>query len=407
MAALVARVRRGARDGGMIATIKHFPGHGDTDVDSHLGLPVITFVARGWIAWSSCRSGAASPSGAQAVMAAHIELPASIRRRPRRRRSAGRSSSAAARRARVRRPRLHRFDVDGRGDERLATPGEAAVRALLAGADQVLHSPDPDRGVNGVKAAVAAGALPRRGSTRRSRACCAPRRLPACTSSARRARRGAGAGRRPRAPGDCAEAVSAIDHAREGRSQSGAAGLPRDAPVLYLSVLDYPSGWQIAAPSRTVDSGAEEALAAGHVDRSVGPHAARGARSRARGRAAVRRRRRGGLRARDVGQRTAGSRRPELVRLLNDWRGHRRAHAVGGGVFRQSLHRVVHARAARGDADLRLLRPPELAAVRAATARARRRYRRPAAGFARARAARVRLWPRPPCFATNCRPATR
>ncbi len=25
----------------MIATLKHFPGHGDTDVDSHLGLPVI------------------------------------------------------------------------------------------------------------------------------------------------------------------------------------------------------------------------------------------------------------------------------------------------------------------------------------------------------------------------------
>ena len=27
--------------------------------------------------------------------------------------------------------------------------------------------------------------------------------------------------------------------------------VPRDAPMLYLSVLDYPSGWQIAAPSRT------------------------------------------------------------------------------------------------------------------------------------------------------------
>jgi hypothetical protein len=27
--------------------------------------------------------------------------------------------------------------------------------------------------------------------------------------------------------------------------------VPRDAPVLYLSILDYPSGWQIAAPSRT------------------------------------------------------------------------------------------------------------------------------------------------------------
>ena len=42
-AALVGAYVAGARDGGMIATLKHFPGHGDTDVDSHLGLPVITF----------------------------------------------------------------------------------------------------------------------------------------------------------------------------------------------------------------------------------------------------------------------------------------------------------------------------------------------------------------------------
>jgi beta-N-acetylhexosaminidase len=26
----------------MLATLKHFPGHGDTEVDSHLGLPIIT-----------------------------------------------------------------------------------------------------------------------------------------------------------------------------------------------------------------------------------------------------------------------------------------------------------------------------------------------------------------------------
>src|SRR5437867_6808342 len=43
VAALVAAYVQGARDGGMIATIKHFPGHGDTDVDSHIGLPVVTF----------------------------------------------------------------------------------------------------------------------------------------------------------------------------------------------------------------------------------------------------------------------------------------------------------------------------------------------------------------------------
>ena len=27
--------------------------------------------------------------------------------------------------------------------------------------------------------------------------------------------------------------------------------IARETPVLYLSILDYPSGWQIAAPSRT------------------------------------------------------------------------------------------------------------------------------------------------------------
>src|SRR5207237_7825895 len=43
VAALVAAYMEGAKAGGMIATIKHFPGHGDTDVDSHLGLPVMTF----------------------------------------------------------------------------------------------------------------------------------------------------------------------------------------------------------------------------------------------------------------------------------------------------------------------------------------------------------------------------
>ena len=32
---------KGMRDAGVITTLKHFPGHGDTDTDSHLNLPVI------------------------------------------------------------------------------------------------------------------------------------------------------------------------------------------------------------------------------------------------------------------------------------------------------------------------------------------------------------------------------
>ncbi len=40
---LASSFARGLQAGGMLATVKHFPGHGDTDVDSHLGLPVLPF----------------------------------------------------------------------------------------------------------------------------------------------------------------------------------------------------------------------------------------------------------------------------------------------------------------------------------------------------------------------------
>jgi beta-N-acetylhexosaminidase len=44
---LVRAYVRGVHDHGMLATLKHFPGHGDTQTDSHLGLPVITRRLRG------------------------------------------------------------------------------------------------------------------------------------------------------------------------------------------------------------------------------------------------------------------------------------------------------------------------------------------------------------------------
>src|SRR5439155_7372384 len=76
VAALVGAYVEGAHDGGMIATMKHFPGHGDTDVDSHLGLPVITFdrARLDRLELVPFRQGV--ERGAAAVMAAHIELPA-------------------------------------------------------------------------------------------------------------------------------------------------------------------------------------------------------------------------------------------------------------------------------------------------------------------------------------------
>ena len=36
------KTMEGLRDGGIISIVKHFPGHGDTDIDSHYGLPIVT-----------------------------------------------------------------------------------------------------------------------------------------------------------------------------------------------------------------------------------------------------------------------------------------------------------------------------------------------------------------------------
>ena len=102
----------------MIATIKHFPGHGDTDVDSHLGLPVITFDRARLDSVELLPFRRGIEQGAEAVMAAHIVLPA-LDPAPSTPATFSRRSSHDLLRDGdgVRRPRLHRLDVDGRGGE--------------------------------------------------------------------------------------------------------------------------------------------------------------------------------------------------------------------------------------------------------------------------------------------------
>ncbi len=73
---LTAAFVRGLQAGGAAATLKHFPGHGDTDVDSHLGLPVISVDRARLDAVELVPFRAGIAAGAAAVMTAHIALPA-------------------------------------------------------------------------------------------------------------------------------------------------------------------------------------------------------------------------------------------------------------------------------------------------------------------------------------------
>lgn len=67
---------RGSNSGHIISTVKHFPGHGATDLDSHKELPVIKHSKDEFFTSDLVPFEAAIKSGVGSVMAAHLEVPA-------------------------------------------------------------------------------------------------------------------------------------------------------------------------------------------------------------------------------------------------------------------------------------------------------------------------------------------
>ncbi|HUF23801.1 MAG TPA: glycoside hydrolase family 3 protein [Vicinamibacterales bacterium] len=243
---------RGLQDGGMIATLKHFPGHGDTDVDSHLGLPVIAHPRDRLdrVELPPFRAGIAA--GAGAVMSAHVQMPA-----------IDPAAFAPATLSHAALTGLLRGDLgfggliytDSMGMQAISNrmpPGEAAARAVQAGNDIVLHSPDDGAAVEGIRQAIASGQIPMAqvdASVRRI--------LEAKAKLGLHKQKLVSLDEVPLKVGTRAHRALAQEVSRRGmtlvkdeRSQVPLK-VARDARVLYLSVLDYPTGWRIAAPSRT------------------------------------------------------------------------------------------------------------------------------------------------------------
>jgi beta-N-acetylhexosaminidase len=250
--AMVSAWVRGLERGGVLATLKHFPGHGDTDVDSHLGLPLIAHPRERLEALELPPFRAGLGAAASGVMVAHIELPALD------------PSRAPATFSRPIVTGLLReslgfggvvFSDAMRMDaiRQLAPAGEAAVRAVEAGIDVIIDPPDPKAAVGSLKAAVASGRLPRAQVEASAR-----RVLGAKARVGLHRARSVNVESVPlsvggRAHHAAAREVSerAVTLGKDEREQVPLA-LPRHSGVLYLSVLDYPSDWRIAAPSRTV-----------------------------------------------------------------------------------------------------------------------------------------------------------
>ncbi|HWR51164.1 MAG TPA: glycoside hydrolase family 3 N-terminal domain-containing protein [Bryobacteraceae bacterium] len=144
----------------VLVTVKHFPGHGDTATDSHMALPVITVGRERLNEVELVPFRAAIAAGVDAVMTAHIAVPAID---PDKLPS---TLSAAVLGGLLKREMA--FDglvvtdaLEMQGVAKQWPSGEAAVRALEAGADVLLMPPDPEAAVSAVVAAVQSGRITR------------------------------------------------------------------------------------------------------------------------------------------------------------------------------------------------------------------------------------------------------
>jgi beta-glucosidase-like glycosyl hydrolase len=157
VAKLVRAYVRGLQDNGMLATLKHFPGHGDTDIDSHIGLPAIRadYTRLDSIELVPFRAGI--DAGAKVVMSAHIAFPAFTGDAP--------ATLSASVLTGVLRDSL-KFGglvvTDALQMGAIVTKygaGEAAVRAFEAGSDLLLMPADPDSAIASMLAALQTGRL--------------------------------------------------------------------------------------------------------------------------------------------------------------------------------------------------------------------------------------------------------
>ncbi|WP_405390738.1 glycoside hydrolase family 3 protein [Streptomyces sp. NBC_01102] len=76
VAGMVAAQVKGYQGAGIAATAKHFPGHGDTNTDSHTGLPYIHHTREQWTELDAPPFRAAVAAGIDSIMTAHIVVPA-------------------------------------------------------------------------------------------------------------------------------------------------------------------------------------------------------------------------------------------------------------------------------------------------------------------------------------------
>jgi len=177
----------GAQAAGAMACAKHFPGHGDTATDSHIGLPVVDVGRERLDRLEFVPFRAAIEAGVGSIMSAHIALPQIETELAAPVRSLGERETAAARFLSPPEASAGRVTLPATLSPKIMTgllreelkfsgvivtdalsmagvaarysPAEAAVKAVKAGADVIVKSPDIDSAIAGIRKGVAKGEI--------------------------------------------------------------------------------------------------------------------------------------------------------------------------------------------------------------------------------------------------------
>ena len=159
-AEFVAAEVRGLKDGGVLSTAKHFPGHGDTPVDSHIVLPVINVNRERFNRIELAPFRAAIAAGLDSLMTAHVALPEIT----------GDNLPASLS------PQINddlirkelKFDgiitTDSLGMGAIIknyAGAQGALLAIKAGADIALLPPNPKEAIDAIEQAVVRGEIPK------------------------------------------------------------------------------------------------------------------------------------------------------------------------------------------------------------------------------------------------------
>jgi beta-N-acetylhexosaminidase len=152
---------RGAEENGALATAKHFPGHGDTSADSHIDLPVIRADRKRLEKLELVPFRDAIAAGVGSIMTGHLNVPA-LEPDPNTPATLSHNILTGLLRDQLKFQGLVVTDaMDMGGITVRFAPGEAAVRAVVAGADCLLMPPVPDAAFEALQNAVKSGRISR------------------------------------------------------------------------------------------------------------------------------------------------------------------------------------------------------------------------------------------------------